>query len=158
MRRSREATLGLLARIPDAALRHSPAPGAWSILEVVGHVAAWEREGARRLALIARRRGHRIVWYDTTAEIDAFNADAVRGWRRLGRTAALRRLAAARVRLLAALRRVPARALADPAHALPVTTWLREFGWTHEAAHRRDLQAWWRAHRAEWAAASGRRR
>jgi len=29
-----------------------------------------------------------------------------------------------------------------------VVAWLREFAWTHEAAHRRESRAWWRAHRA----------
>jgi hypothetical protein len=158
MARSRRATLALLARLPDAALRRPRTQGAWSIQEVLGHIAAWEAEGARRLALLARGRGNRIVWYDTAAEMDAFNAAAVRGWHRLARPAALRRLAAARVRLVAALGRVPPPRLADPAAALPVTVWLREFAWTHETAHRRALAAWRRAHRAEWAEAPAPRR
>jgi hypothetical protein len=155
---SRAATLALLASLPDAALRRPRTQGAWSIQEVLGHIAAWETEGTRRLALLARGRGDRIVWYDTRAEMDAFNAAATRGWRRLGRAAALRRLAVARARLVAALGRVPAPRLADPAAALPVTTWLREFAWAHETAHRRDVAAWWRGHRGEWAARPAHRR
>lgn len=142
MTRSRTATLALVRRIPGDLLRRPRTQGAWSVRDVLVHIAAWEAEGARRLALIARGRGERIVWYDTTAELDAFNARAVSAARRLGPGAVLRRLAAARARLLTELRRLPPSALADPGHALPVTRWLREFAWTHEAAHRRAIQAW----------------
>jgi DinB family protein len=142
MTRSRSETLELLRRIPAEALGRPRTQGAWSVRDVLAHVAAWEAEGARRLALIARGRGERIVWYDTPAELDAFNARAVSVARRLAPGAVLRRLAAARGRLLAGLRRLPPSALADPGHALPVTRWLREFAWTHEAAHRRAIRAW----------------
>ena len=147
MTRSRAETLTLVRRIPADALRQPRTQDAWSVRDVLVHIAAWEVEGARRLALIARGHGERILWYDTTAELDAFNARAVRGARRLGPGAVLRRLAAARARLLAGLRRLPPSALADPGHALPVTRWLREFAWTHEATHRREIRDWWRAHR-----------
>jgi hypothetical protein len=155
MQGSRAATLALIGRLPAEALGRPATCGAWSIRDVLAHIAAWEREGARRLALIARGQGARIRWYDTTAEIDAFNAQAVRAARRLGAAAVLRRLAGARARLLAALRRLPPRALADPRHALPVTTWLREFAWAHETAHRREIRSWWRAQRPR--RATGRR-
>ena len=142
MSRSRASTLALIRRIPADALRRPRTQDAWSVRDVLVHIAAWEAEGARRLALIARGRGGRIVWYDTTGELDAFNARAVSAARRLGLGAVLRRLAAARARLLAGLRRLPPAALADPGHAVPVTRWLREFAWTHEAAHRREIRAW----------------
>jgi hypothetical protein len=149
MTRSRADTLALIRRIPADALRRPRTQDAWSIRDVLAHIAAWEAEGARRLALIARGRGERIVWYDTTAELDAFNARALHTAGRLGPAAVLRRLAAARARLLVGLRRLPPSALADPRHALPVTRWLREFAWTHEDAHRRAIRAWSRAHPAE---------
>jgi len=148
MTRSRAETLALVRQIPATVLRRPRTQDAWSLRDVLVHIAAWEVEGARRLALVARGHGERIVWYDTMAELDAFNARAVRSARRLGPGAVLRRLAAARARLLAGLRRLPAPALADPAHALPVTRWLREFAWTHEGEHRREIRAWERAHRA----------
>jgi len=148
MTRSRAETLALVRQIPADVLRRPRTQDAWSLRDVLVHIAAWESEGARRLALIARGHGERIVWYDTMAELDAFNARAVRSARRLGAVAILRRLTGARARLLAGLRRLPASALADPGHALPVTRWLREFAWTHEAAHRRAIQDWGRAHRA----------
>jgi hypothetical protein len=148
MTRSRAATLTLVRRLPPAALRQPRTQDAWSIRDVLVHIAAWEAEGARRLALIARGRGDRIVWYDTPAELDAFNARVVRAARGLGLPAIFRRLAATRGRLVAALGRLPPLALGDPAHALPVTRWLREFAWTHEEEHRRVIRAWRRAARA----------
>ncbi len=147
MTRSRSETLALIRRLPADALRRPRTQGAWSIRDVLVHIAAWEIEGARRLALIARDRGEDIVWYDTKAELDGFNARVVRSARRLRPAAVLRRLAAARARLLAGLRGLPPSALADPGHALPVTRWLREFAWTHEREHRRAIRAWARAHR-----------
>jgi hypothetical protein len=148
MTRSRAETVSLVRRIPAPALRRPRTQAAWSVRDVLVHIAAWEAEGARRLALIARGAGDRIVWYDTTAELDAFNTRVVRAARRRGPEAVMRRLAAARARLLAGLRRLPAAALADPAHARPVTRWLREFAWTHEGAHRREIRAWARARHA----------
>lgn len=147
MDRSRAATLRLLARIPEEAVLRPRALGDWSIKDALAHIAAWEEEGTRRLALIARGRGDRIVWYDTMAEVDRFNAAAVRAARRLSLPATLRRLARARAALVSALKRLPPRALADPAHDLPVTTWLREFAWTHETAHRQEIREWWRRQR-----------
>jgi hypothetical protein len=145
MTRSRAATLSLLASLPEAAIRQRGTQGAWSIQDVLTHIAAWEEEGTRRLALIARRRPERMVWYETMADADRFNARAVRAGRRLTPAAVLRRLARARAGLVRALRALPPRALADPAHALPVTRWLREFAWTHETVHRAEIRAWRRA-------------
>jgi len=142
MTRSRAETLALVSHLQTDTLRQPRTQGAWSIGDVLVHIAAWETEGTRRLELIARGHGDRIVWYDTRAELDAFNARVVRAARRLTRGAILRRLAASRARLVRALRRLPPRALADPAHTLPVTRWLQEFAWTHEAAHRRAIRAW----------------
>jgi len=145
---SRAATLRLLARIPEEAILRPRPRGDWSIKNVLTHIAAWEEEGTRRLALIARGRGDRIVWYDTMAEVDRFNARAVRAARRMSLAATLRRLAQARAALVRALTRLPPRALADPAHDLPVMTWLREFAWTHETGHRQEIREWWRGQRA----------
>ncbi|HEV8309455.1 MAG TPA: DinB family protein [Methylomirabilota bacterium] len=147
MSRSRAATLALLDRLPEGALLTARTQGDWSIKDVLVHIAAWEEEGRRRLALIARGRGHRIVWYDTMAEADRFNTRAVQAARKAGLPAVRRRLARARAGLIRTLKRLPPRALADPTHDLPVTRWLREFAWTHERAHRRDIREWWRTAR-----------
>jgi hypothetical protein len=145
--RARGATLALLARIPRADVERPRTQGEWSIRDVLAHIAAWEEEGARRLDLVARGRADRMVWYETMAEADRFNARAVRAARRTPLPRLLARLARARARLVRALRRLPPPALGDPSHALPVTTWLREFAWTHERAHRREIRAWWAAER-----------
>jgi hypothetical protein len=145
MSRSRAATLRLLGAIPEEAIRRPRTQGAWSIQDVLAHIAAWEDEGARRLEAIGRGRGHRIRFYDTMAEVDRVNARVVRAARRLSLAVVLRRLARARARLLRALARLQPRALADPAHELPVVVWLREFAWTHEADHRREIGAWRRS-------------
>jgi hypothetical protein len=141
MTRSRAATLALLARVPREVLGRPGSRDGWSIRDVLAHIAAWEEEGARRLALIARGRGDRIVWYETMAEVDRFNARVVRQARRLSASRLLGRLARARVGLIRALRRLPPAALADPSHGLPVTTWVREFAWTHEQGHRAEIRA-----------------
>ncbi len=147
MTRSRAATLALLARLPREAIERPRTQDAWSIHDVLAHIAAWEEEAARRLALVARGRGDRIVWYETAAEVDRYNARAVRQARRTPLGPLLARLARARAGLLRALGRVPPAALHDPTHGLPVTTWLREFAWTHETEHRRRIRAWWAAAR-----------
>lgn len=147
MSRSRAATLALLARLPEEAVLRPRTQGAWSVRDVLAHIAAWEEEGTRRLELIARGRGDRIRFYDTMAEVDRFNARAVAAARRTPLPALLRRLDRARARLLRALRGLPPRALADPAHELPAVIWLREFAWTHERAHRVEIRAWWRRQR-----------
>jgi DinB family protein len=147
MARSRAATLQLLARIPEAAILRPRTQGAWSIKDVVAHIAAWEEEGTRRLRLLARGRGARLVWYETTADMDGFNVRVVRQARRTPLRALRARLARARTRLITALRRLPPRVLGDPRPGLPVTVWLREFAWTHERAHRDEIRAWWRAER-----------
>jgi uncharacterized damage-inducible protein DinB len=145
MTRSRAATLRLLARIPAAEIRRPRTQGAWSVKDVLSHIAAWEEDGTRRLRLLARGRGSRMVWYETMPEVDRYNARAVRAARRTTLAGLLRRLARARAALVAALRRLPPRAIGDPTPGLPVTVWLREFAWTHEASHRREIRAWWRA-------------
>ena len=141
--RSRAATLALLARMPREAVERPRTQGDWSIRDVLAHVAAWEEEGTRRLALIARGRPERMIWYETMAEADRFNARAVRAARRTPLPRLLTRLARARAGLVRALRRLPPRALADPAHALPVTVWLTEFALSHEQGHRRAIRTWW---------------
>ncbi len=148
MARSRAATLRLLVRIPEEVILRPRTLGNWSIKNVLTHIAAWEEEGAGRLALIARGRGDRIVWYDTMAEVDRSNARAVRAAHRMSLAATLRRLVHARAALVRALIRLPPRVLADPAHDLPVVTWLREFAWTHETDHRREIREWWSGQRA----------
>jgi hypothetical protein len=147
MERSRAATLRLLGQIPEAAIRRPRTQGAWSIKDVLAHIAAWEEEGTRRLRLLARGQGRRMVWYETMADADRYNARAVRATRRTSLRAMLARLARARAGLVSALRALPPGVLGDPSPGLPVTTWLREFAWTHERSHRGEIRGWWRRQR-----------
>jgi uncharacterized damage-inducible protein DinB len=147
MTRSRAATLALLAQLPREALEQPRTQDAWSIRDVLAHVAAWEEDGTRRLALIARGRADRIVWYEATPEVDRFNARVVRAARRTPWPRLLARLARARAGLVRALRRLPPPALHDPSHGKPVTAWLKEYAWTHEQEHRGEIRAWWASHR-----------
>ncbi len=141
--RSRAATLALLKRLPEDEILRPQSQGDWSIKDVLTHIAAWEEEGTERLKLIARGQGHRMVFYETMADADRYNARVVAGARATPLAGVLRRLARARERLVAALRRLPPRSLNDPAHELPVVIWLREFAWTHERAHRREIRESW---------------
>jgi hypothetical protein len=155
MTRSRGATLALLARLPREALERPRTQGAWSVRDVLAHIAAWEEEGTRRLAQIGRGRGDRIVWYETMAEVDRFNTRAVRQARRTPWPRLLARLARSRAGLIRALRRLAPPALHDASHGLPVTVWLREFAWTHEQDHRGEIRAWWASQRGRRPRASG---
>ncbi len=141
--RSRAATLALLKRLPTEEILGPRTQGDWSIKDVLAHIAAWEEEGTRRLRLIARGQAHRMVFYETMADADRFNARAVAAGRSTSLPGVLRRLARARQHLVATLHRLPPRSLNDSSHELPVVTWLREFAWTHERAHRREIRAWW---------------
>ncbi len=148
MERSRAATLALLRRLPTEEILRPRTQGDWSIKDVLAHIAAWEEEGRRRLILIARGRGDRIVFYDDMPAVDRFNAKAVTQSHSISLARVLRRLTRARQRLVDALRRLPPRSLNDRSHELPVVVWLRQFAWTHERAHRREIREWWTRRRA----------
>ena len=144
MQRSRAVTLRLLARLPVEAMLRPRTQGAWSIKDVLAHIAAWEAEGAERLRLIGRGRADRVRFFDDMAEADRYNARAVAAAQRTSLPAMLRRLSRARAALIAALRALPPEALRDPSHRYPVVVWLPEFAWTHEEGHVHDIRAWWR--------------
>jgi hypothetical protein len=142
MTRSRAATLRLLARLPDEALLRPRTQGAWSIKDVLAHIAAWEAEGAERMRLVTRGRADRVHFFDDMAEADRYNARAVAAARGVSLPVMLGRLARARAALVTALRALPAEALRDPSHRYPVVTWLPEFAWTHEEGHAAEIRAW----------------
>jgi len=150
MTRSREATLRLLARVPEGELLRPRTQGRWSVKDVLAHIAAWEEEAILRFVLIARGRGDRIFFYDADPRaVDRFNARAVAAARDLSLGRVLGRLTRVRRRLIERLRRLPAASLRDPAHRYPVTAWLPEYAWTHEQHHRRRLRRWWKARRGD---------
>lgn len=158
MSRSRDATLRFLAGVPEPELLRRRTQGAWSVKDVLAHIAAWEGEAIRRFALIARGRGDRIFFYDTDPRaVDRFNARAVAAARHLTLGGVLRRLTRVRHRLIERLRALPAASLRDPAHRYPVTAWLPEYAWTHERDHLRRMRGWWKGQRAGKAGGSGGR-
>jgi len=147
MTRSREATLQFLTRLPEEAILQSRTQGKWSIKDVLAHVVAWEEEAVKRLELIARGRGDRIVFYDDIREADRFNARAVAAARAMSFPALLRRMARVRQRLIERLLDLSPASLHDSSHRYPVTAWLPEFCWTHERDHLRQIRAWWQERR-----------
>jgi len=54
----------LIAGVPEEALRARPAPGKWSIAEIVAHLADAEIVGAYRIRLILGAPGTAIAAYD----------------------------------------------------------------------------------------------
>jgi len=147
MERSRNATLRLLASIPEDEILRPRTQGEWSIKDVLAHIVAWEEEAVKRLALIAKGKGERIVFYDDMRAADEFNARAVAAARSTSLSALVKRAARARQRLVDSLLQLPLNSLNDPSQRYPVIAWLPEFAWTHEGAHRRRIREWWRAQR-----------
>lgn len=153
--RSRAATLRVLAKIPEREILRPRTMSKWSIKDVLAHIIAWEEEAAKRLALIASRRGDRMVYYEGLEAAEKFNARAVAAARRLSWPALLRRAVGVRQKLLTGLEKLPATWLSDPAKGYPPTEWLLEFACTHEQGHLARIKAWRKEQRAmrndQWA-------
>jgi hypothetical protein len=143
---SRAAMHAFVARLPEQEVRRSGTLDRWSVKDVLGHLLGCDEETVRRLRLIARSQADRIHWFESMADADRFNARCVARTRQLGLRALLRRRARAQAALVAWLRRLPARALRDPAHEYTVTQWLPAPGWSHERDHLAEIKAWWRAY------------
>ena len=142
---SREATLAFLVRLPEHEVRQPRTLDRWSVKDVLAHLLGCDEETVRRFRLIARGHAERIHWFEGMADADRFNARCVARVRRLGLRALLRRRARAQADLVGWLRRLPAQALRDPAHAYTVTEWLPAPGWSHERDHLAEIKAWWQA-------------
>jgi hypothetical protein len=61
--------------LSDADICRPNVVGAWSIKNVLAHIAAWEQEGARRIDEITRGNGPALTW-PSREEEDSFNAAA----------------------------------------------------------------------------------
>ncbi len=140
---SREATVAFLAKLPEPEARRPRTLDRWSVKDVLGHLLGCDEETVRRFRLIARGHADRIHWFESMADADRVNARCVARVRRLGLRALLRRRARAQADLVRWLRRLPARALRDPAHEYTVTQWLPAPGWSHEREHLAEIKAWW---------------
>jgi len=142
---SREATLRLIARLPEREILRPRTLDRWSVKDVLAHLLACDEETLRRFRLIARGRGGDIYWFESMADADRFNARSVARLRRLGLRAVLGRMARVRAAMIEAFERLPAASLRDPSHAYTVVSWLTAPGWSHERDHAQEIRAWWSA-------------
>lgn len=154
----RRATLRVIAGLPQDELYRPRTQDRWSVKDVLAHLMSCDEETAKRLDLIARGRAERILWFESMAYADRFNARTVARARPLGLPALLRRMARARARLLQTFDGLPATALRDPSHKYPVVEWLPAPGWTHEQDHVSDIKRWWRSRRGMCAGQNAGRR
>jgi uncharacterized damage-inducible protein DinB len=142
---SRRATLAFVAGLPVRETLRPRTQDRWSIKDVLAHLLACDEETVRRFQLIARGHGDRILWFESMAHADRFNAKSVARSRRLSLRTLLRRRERVGARLITGLERLPAAALRDPSHEYTVVQWLPAPGWTHEQEHLSEVKAWWRA-------------
>ncbi|HEX6212688.1 MAG TPA: DinB family protein [Methylomirabilota bacterium] len=147
MATSREATLALVARLPERELLRPRTIDRWSVKDVLVHLLSCDEETLRRFRLIARGQGRRIHWFESMADADRFNARAVARGRRLSLRTVLRRLTRVRAAMIAQFERLPTAALDDRTHAYPVLDWLPAPGWSHEHDHVAEIRSWWHHHR-----------
>jgi len=143
----RRSTLALISGIPEAEILRPRTQDRWSVNDVLGHLLSCDEETLRRIRLIERGQGDRIVWFESMAHADRFNARTVARTRRYRLTGLLRRMARVRGELVEGLQRLPARALRDPSHAYTLVEWFPTPGWAHERDHTSEVRHWWRARR-----------
>ena len=143
----RRSMLALVVGIPEAEVLRPRTLDQWSVKDVLGHLLSCDEETLRRFHLIERGRGDRIVWFESMAFADRFNARTVARTRRYGLAELRRRMARTRAELIERLRRLPAGAFRDPSHAYPLVEWFPVSGWTHEQEHLSEVRSWRRARR-----------
>ena len=141
MEDARNATLALVARLPEPDILRSGTLDEWSVKDLLAHLMSCDEETVRRLRLIERGRADRILWFDMDVA-NRFNARTVRAARRLSLAAVLRRMARVRAELVARLEGLPVKALADPSHDYTVQSWLPVSGWKHEREHMDEVREW----------------
>ena len=145
----RRSMLALVAGIPKDEVLRPRTLDQWSVKDVLGHLLSCDEETLRRVRLIERGRGDRIVWFESMAQADRFNARTVARTRRYGLAELLRRMARVRAELVEGLRRLPTGAFRDPSHAYPLVDWFPVSGWTHEQGHTSEVRHWWGARRGQ---------
>ncbi len=147
MAATRRSTLAFLARLPEREILRPRTQDRWSVKDVLAHLLSCDEETIRRFRLIGRGQGDRILWFESMADADRFNARSVARLRRLGLRALLRRMERAHGDLVTWFKRLPAESLQDPSHAYPVVEWLPAPGWSHEQEHLSEIRAWWQGRR-----------
>src|SRR5215510_11705568 len=143
----RRSMLAQVAAIPKDEVLRPRTLDQWSVKDVLGHLLSCDEETLRRLRLIERGRGDRIVWFESMTQADRFNARTVARTRRYGLAELLRRMARVRAELIERMRRLPTGAFRDPSHAYPLVEWFPVSGWSHELSHLSEVRHWWRARR-----------
>ncbi len=96
----RRSMLALVAGIPEAEVLRPRTLDQWSVKDVLGHLLSCDEETLRRFRLIERGRDDRIVWFESMAFADRFNARTVARTRRYGLAELRRRMARVRAELI----------------------------------------------------------
>ncbi len=127
--------------LPETALTQPGASGpAWSVKDVMNHIAAWQAAALRIIpAYLAGRRA--TLGHST----DRFNADQQAAGQTRSLAATRRRLNAGRRALLALLADIPDAALLDPAGR--INWWVRYTTYSHYGEHIHNLTAFAARHR-----------
>jgi hypothetical protein len=144
---SRASTLAFITRLPEREILRPRTQDRWSVKDVLAHLMTCDEETVRRFRLIARGRGDRILWFESMAHADRFNAKSVARAHRLRLSTVVRRMKRVRADLVRRFERLPTGALSDPSHDYTVVQWLPAPGWSHERDHLDEIKAWWRSRR-----------
>ena len=80
----RRSMLAQVAAIPKDEVLRPRTLDQWSVKDVLGHLLSCDEETLRRFRLIEQGRGNRIVWFESMAFADRFNARTVARTRRYG--------------------------------------------------------------------------
>ncbi len=125
------------AGLSDSRLMEPGVVEDWSVKDVVAHVTAWEEEALKHLPLIIA--GGSPPRYAAQGGIDAFNARATEGGRRMSLAAVLRRRDETHARLLGFVRSQPEGTFAGRTRA---RRRLRLDTYGHYPEHTAALRAW----------------
>ena len=133
-----------LGRVPEEARQWRPAPGKWSVHEVVCHCADSETNAAARIRYLVAEREPVIVGYDQDEWARLFD------YHQLPLDAALQTVEAVRANTVALLRRLPAEAWTREGRHTEsgryrAEDWLESYAQhleKHSSQIERNLEAW----------------
>lgn len=124
--------------LPEQAMTESRVTDAWTIKDIIAHVASWEEESLAALPLILE--GKKTPRYSALyGGIDAFNAKRVERNRTLALSEVLRRRDETHRRLIAFLETVPDDRFS---RETPFRRRLRLDTYRHYAEHAQAIRAW----------------
>ena len=140
LRAQRERLLAAIAELSEDERTAQPVVGDWSVRDILAHILAWEEEAVKRLKLIAKGTPERIKWVPP-GKVDEWNAKAREKRLGMSLTAVLAGLAARREEISRLLRSLPEETLGDGAK-VPLSVWLPNCTYKHEAEHAEQIEAW----------------